>query len=112
MPTSKVINLTGESEFNEKVRQSDLPVLVDFWAPWCRPCLMMAPILDEFSEELKDKIKIAKLDIENPANKDLAMQYGIMSIPNMKLFKDGKVIHDFVGSRPKEEFKRDLERLI
>jgi len=107
----KALELNKEN-FQKEVLESKTPVLVDFWAPWCGPCKMMAPILDELSKELENKVKIAKLDIENPANKDLAMQYGIMSIPNMKLFKDGKVIQDFVGSRPKEEFKRDLERLI
>ena len=107
----KALELNKET-FQKEVLESKTPVLVDFWASWCGPCKMMAPILDELSKELENKVKIVKLDIENPANKDLAMQYGIMSIPNMKLFKDGKVIQDFVGSRPKEEFKRDLERLI
>lgn len=107
----KALEINKET-FQKEVLESKTPVLVDFWASWCGPCMMMAPILDELSKELENKVKITKLDIENPANKDLAMQYGIMSIPNMKLFKDGKVIQDFVGSRPKEEFKRDLEKLI
>ena len=102
------VELTNET-FKKEVLESSVPVLVDFWAPWCGPCQMMAPVLDELSEELEGKIKIAKLDIENPAHKELAMQYEVMSIPNMNLFKDGKVIHNFIGFRPKEELKHDLE---
>ncbi|PIP27340.1 MAG: thioredoxin [Candidatus Moranbacteria bacterium CG23_combo_of_CG06-09_8_20_14_all_39_10] len=105
---SKVIVLTDEN-FEQEVLKSDLPVLVDFWAPWCGPCRMMAPILDDLSEELTGKARIAKLDVENPKNQNLAAQYSIQSIPNMKLFKGGKVAKDFVGFRPKDAFKAELE---
>jgi len=108
---SKALELTGEN-FETEVLKSDLPVLVDFWASWCGPCQMMAPVLDELAVELSGKIKIAKLDVENPANQDLAMAYGIMSIPNMKLFKNGTVAHDIVGSRPKEMLKQELEAVL
>jgi thioredoxin 1 len=107
----QALELSNET-FKKEVLESSIPVLVDFWAPWCGPCQMMAPVLDELAGELEGKIKIAKLDIENPANKDLAVQYGVMSIPNMNLFKDGKVIQNFVGFRPKEDLKRDLEAAI
>ncbi len=107
----QALELTNET-FQKEVLESSVPVLVDFWAPWCGPCQMMAPVLDELAGELEGKVKIAKLDIENPANKDLAMQYGVMSIPNMNLFKKGKVIQNFVGFRPKEDLKRDLEASI
>ncbi len=105
---SKVINLTHET-FEQEVLKSDTPVLVDFWAPWCAPCRMMAPVLDELSEELAGKLKIAKLDVENPDHEELAMQYNIQSIPNMKLFKEGKVAKDFIGFRPKEIFADELK---
>ena len=104
---SKVIELTNEN-FESEVLNSDLPVLVDFWAPWCMPCKMMAPTLDEMSEELAGKLKIAKVDVENPINQNLAAKYQIQSIPNMKLFKKGEVAKDFVGLRDKEGFISEL----
>lgn len=108
---SKVIEITAEN-FNQEVLKSDLPILVDFWAPWCQPCLMMAPILEELSEELNGKLKIGKLNTEIPAHQNFAIQYQIQSIPNMKLFKDGKVIKEFIGLRPKEVFKPELEAAL
>jgi thioredoxin 1 len=104
---SKALDLTGAS-FEAEVLKSSTPVLVDFWAPWCGPCRMMAPTLDELSSELEGKVKIAKLDVENPDNQLLAAQYNIQSIPNMKLFKDGQVIGEFIGLRDKESLKTDL----
>ena len=106
---SKVIELT-DKDFNEKVLQSKLPFLVDFWTPWCQPCLMMAPILEELSEELSAKLKIGKLNAAVSAHQTLAAQYNIQSIPNMKLFKEGKIIKEFIGLRPKEVFKAELEK--
>ena len=93
---SKTIEITSQN-FNEEVLQSKIPVLVDFWAPWCQPCLMMAPVLDELSEELKGKLKIGKLNTEILEHQSLAIQYQIQSIPNMKLFKNGKVVKEFIG---------------
>ncbi len=104
---SKVIEVTNQN-FKEEVLEADKPVLVDFWAPWCQPCLMMAPILDELSEEMADKLKIAKLNTELPENQQLAIEYQIQSIPNMKLFKNGQVVKDFIGLRPKEIFQQEL----
>jgi thioredoxin 1 len=109
---SKVLNLNGESEFAKEVRQSSLPVLVDFWAPWCMPCRMMAPTLDELSEIMATELKVAKVDTENPENQNLAIEYSIQSIPNMKLFKDGKMIGEFIGLRDLDTIKQDIKRLI
>lgn len=108
---SKVIEVTNQN-FKEEVLEADKPVLVDFWAPWCQPCLMMAPILDELSEEMADKLKIAKVNTELPENQQLAMEYQIQSIPNMKLFKRGEVIREFIGLRPKEVFQQELENKL
>ena len=105
---SKVIEVTNQN-FKEEVLEADKPVLVDFWAPWCQPCLMMAPILDELSEEMAEKLKIAKVNTELPENQQLAIQYQIQSIPNMKLFKGGEVIREFIGLRPKEIFQQELK---
>jgi thioredoxin len=105
---SKIINIDGDN-FEQEVLKSELPVLVDFWAPWCGPCRMMAPILDELAEELAGKLKICKVDTDVPANQEWALKYKIQSIPNMKLFKKGEVAKEFVGARPKNAFKAELE---
>lgn len=108
---SKVKELAG-AEFESEVIKSDLPVLVDFWAPWCGPCRMMAPILDELSVSMDGKVKIAKVDTDDAQNRDLAIQYNIQSIPNMKLFKGGKVIGEFIGLRDGATLKNEIENLI
>lgn len=108
---SKVVEL-NEKNFNQEVLESGMPVLVDFWAPWCGPCRMMAPVLDELSVELDGKLKIAKLDVENPAHQQLAMTYGIQSIPNLKLFKSGKVENEFVGFKPKEALAAEISEAL
>lgn len=99
-----------KKDFEIEVLKSDIPVLVDFWAPWCMPCRMMAPVLDELAESFKGKIKIVKVDTEQSENQDLAIQYQIQSIPNMKLFKAGKVVDEFIGMRSKEDMKASLEK--
>jgi thioredoxin 1 len=109
---SKVLNLNGEQEFTKEARESELPILVDFWAPWCMPCKMMIPILDELSEKMDGKIKVAKVDTENQENAKLAMEFNIQSIPNMKLFKNGKVIGEFIGLRDLETLKSEIEEKI
>jgi len=109
---SKVIDLKGVGDFDKEVKQSDLPVLVDFWAPWCMPCKMMAPILDELSVTMDGKIKVAKVDTEVPENQSLAMAYQIQSIPNMKLFKGGQIIAEFIGLRDLGSLQKEIEGKI
>ncbi|MDX9778814.1 MAG: thioredoxin [Patescibacteria group bacterium] len=108
---SKALDIL-KNDFEQEVLKNEQPVLVDFWAPWCMPCRMMAPILDELAGELEGKVKIAKVDTENPENQELAIKYQIQSIPNMKLFKGGQVVDEFVGMRSKESLKADLEKYL
>ena len=102
----------NKDNFASEILSSDLPVLVDFWAPWCVPCQMMAPILDELAADMAGKIKVAKVNTEEGSNQELAIQYQIQSIPNMKLFKGGKIIGEFVGLRNKETLQGEIEALI
>ncbi len=99
-----------DANFDKIVRQAKTPILVDFWAPWCRPCMMAAPILDELAEEYSGRLTIAKLNVDQNAR--TAAQYHIMSIPNLIIFKDGKPISQLVGYRPKEELKRELDTVL
>lgn len=108
---SNVITLTREN-FEKEVLAADLPVLVDFWAPWCMPCRMMAPVLEGLSEEFDGKIIIAKLDVENPSHQILAGKYQIQSIPALKLFKGGRVVKEYVGYRDKNSFAQELSQAL
>lgn len=95
------VTLTDQN-FEEEVINSDKPVLVDFWAAWCGPCRMLAPVIDEVAEELGDDVKVGKLNVDE--NPEMAAKYKIMSIPSVKLFKDGEVVEDLVGLRPKDAY--------
>ena len=96
------ITLT-KTNFEAEVLKSDKPVLVDFWAPWCGPCRMLAPVLAEVAAEKGGKIKVGKVNVDE--NPELAAQYGISGIPAMLLFKDGKVVATSVGFKPKSELE-------
>ena len=99
-----------EANFEKEVIKSTIPVLVDFWAPWCRPCLMTAPILDELAEEYTGKLTFTKMNVDE--NGEIARQFGVMSIPNLIIFKDGKPAAQVVGFKPKAELKRTLDGVI
>jgi len=102
------LELTAET-FEQEVVKSGIPVLVDFWAPWCGPCRMMAPVLDELSVEMKGRVKITKLNVDEAGHQELAMKYRVQGIPNMQLFRSGVVVKEFVGSRPKYVLTEELE---
>ena len=106
---SKSISIS-DSDFDQMVLKAGKPVLVDFWAPWCKPCLMVAPIVDELSEEYEGRIGFVKIDIEQ--NPKTAASYGIMSIPALIIFKDGAPATHISGFRPKEELKRALNSTL
>ena len=89
------------NNFETEVVQSDVPVLVDFWAPWCGPCKMIGPIIEELAGEFDGKVKIGKVNVDD--NQNLAGQFGIRGIPTVMLFNDGNVVNSFVGLRPKED---------
>lgn len=96
-----------DGDFDAKVVQSKKPILVDFWAPWCGPCKMQNPILDELEKELGDTADIAKLNVDE--NPQTAQKFGVMSIPTLMVFKDGKHIKQYTGLQSKETLKEVLE---
>jgi len=100
----------SEEQFEAEVLQSDKPVLVDFWAPWCAPCRMVAPIVEELADEMEGKLKVAKVNVDD--NIGLAERYGVRSIPSLLIFKDGKVARTIIGYRPKKEMENEIAQVI
>ena len=99
-----------EATFNEAVLQAKTPVLVDFWAPWCRPCLMVSPVVAELAEDYDGRVSFVKLNVDNSPR--IASQYGIMSIPTLMVFKDGQPVDTIIGFRPKDELKKSLDTAL
>lgn len=99
-----------QDNFDSEVIKSDKPVLVDFWAPWCGPCRMMAPIVEELATELEGKVKIAKINVDESQN--IAGQYNILSIPTFLIFKNGMVADQMVGGLSKETLKEKLLHFV
>ena len=99
-----------DATFDADVLGSDKPVLVDFWAEWCGPCKMVAPVLEEIASEHGDKITVAKVNIDE--NPEIARRYQIMSIPTMSVFAGGEVVKSIIGAKPKAALLRDLEGYV
>lgn len=99
-----------DDNFDQEALKSDVPVLVDFWAAWCGPCRMIAPIVEELAEEYDGKVKVGKLDVD--ANQQTAIKYGVRSIPTVLLFKGGEVAETIIGAVPKQAFIEKLESVV
>lgn len=106
---SNVIHVT-DSTFDTDVIKSDIPVLVDFWATWCGPCRMIAPIVEELAVEYAGKVKICKLDVDN--NRQIATNFGIRSIPTLLIFKNGEAVKNIVGAVQKSQIVQSLESVL
>ena len=100
----------GATEFENEVIKSDIPVVVDFFATWCGPCKMIEPILDQLSDELTEKAKIVKVDVDQ--FKEMAIEYGVKSVPTLLIFKNGEIVDRIVGALPKNELKDKVTPLI
>ena len=108
MASPLIVTLTQEN-FPQQVLQSQTPVLVDFWAEWCGPCKMIAPLLDELADEYDGKVKIGKVNVDE--QQSLAAQYGIRAIPTLLLFSKGEVAEQMIGAKSKRDFKTSLDRV-
>ena len=111
----KVIDVSNAYEFTEQnfdsdVAQSDLPVLIDFWAVWCGPCKAIAPVIDEIAGEYDGKVKVGKVDVDQ--NQNIAMKYGVRSIPTLLVMKNGEVVNQMVGAVPKGNITDILNEII
>jgi thioredoxin 1 len=110
MAETHTVTAISDQDFQQMVLESDIPVVVDFWAPWCGPCRMVSPIVEELSREYGDKVRFLKLNTDE--NEQTTIQYGIFSIPTLVIFKGGREINRLVGFAPKEQLKRQIDRSL
>lgn len=109
MAGADVMNI-GDGEFKREVLDSSTPVLVDFWATWCAPCRVIAPVVEQLATEYRGKVKFTKMNIDD--NQDTPQQYGIRSIPTLLLFKSGKVVEQIVGAVPKNRLEAAIAKVV
>ena len=107
MSTAQIVVGT-DSNWGDEVEKSSLPVVVDFWAPWCGPCRMVSPVIEKLAEKYNGKIKVVKVNVDD--NQALAMKYNIMSIPTVMLFKEGRALDQAIGAAPSEFYEKLLSK--
>ncbi len=103
------LNFTDQT-FKQDVLESAMPVIVDFWAPWCAPCRIVSPIIDELAKEFEGKVKVGKLNVDE--NTQIASQYSVMSIPSIVFFKNGQPVRTMIGAQSKENYKKEIEEIL
>ena len=104
-----MLDITDQT-FEEEVLESDIPVLVDYWAPWCAPCRIISPVVDELAKDYKGKLKVGKVNVDDSSG--VASRFGIMSIPTLMFFKNGSPVKTMIGAQGKESLKREIEQII
>ena len=104
------VKTVTDADFKENVLSSDKPVLVDFWADWCGPCKQMAPVLDKLAEEYADKIDVVKINTDQ--NPETTRAYNVMSLPTMNVYKDGEVVKQIIGAKPKRALEKELGEFL
>ena len=104
------VKTATDADFKETVLSSDKPVLVDFWADWCGPCKQMAPVLDKLAEEYADKIDVVKINTDQ--NPETTRAYNVMSLPTLNVYKDGEVVKQLIGAKPKRALEKELAEFL
>ncbi|MDH3405093.1 MAG: thioredoxin [Acidobacteriota bacterium] len=112
MTSANIVEVTDQAGFDREVLNSKTPVLVDFWAEWCGPCRMVAPVLEELATDLDGQVTIAKVDVDSPELQPVAMKFQVSSIPTFILFKDGQVADRMMGAMPKGAFEQFIGRHV
>lgn len=110
IPPLSMAKPISDAEFQTEVLGSSLPVVIDFWAPWCGPCKAMLPIVEELTKDLDGKVKFVKMNVDE--NLETPSKFGVMSIPTFVVFKNGDAVKTFIGAKSKEDFKREIEAAI
>ena len=99
-----------DQNFDQEVLQSKIPVVVDFWAPWCAPCRIVSPIIEDLAKEYEGKVKVGKLNVDE--NQQTSGKFGIMSIPSVLIFKNGNPVKTIIGAQGKEKYKKEIEEVL
>jgi thioredoxin 1 len=110
MADAVTVTEVTDSNFQAEVIESEVPVLVDFWAPWCGPCRMVAPVVEEIAQERGDQLKVVKMNIDE--NQDTAVQFNVLSIPTLMVFRNGEVAKTVIGAYPKRKLEAELEPVL